>query len=105
MTEERVRKIIAEEQEKQRRRVSELPPSAWAAETWERLTKAGVTDGTAPRREMTRQEGVTIIDRFSTRLAEELKVDKATVLKAFEDCLCSHGENAPPHTHEIERVG
>jgi len=105
MNRELFRQWFAEEQADQRRAASQLPPSTWAAETWNRLTEAGVTDGSAPQREMTRQEGITLIDRFATRLAEELKIDKAAILKTFEGCLCDHSATTQDHTHEIECVG
>jgi len=78
---------LAEETENRRRALSQLPPSAWAKEVWERLTEQGVTDGTAPLRDMSRQEGLVLIDRMITAL----NLDPAL----FEGCLCDHEEPAP----------
>jgi N-acetylmuramoyl-L-alanine amidase CwlA len=39
-------------------------PSAWAADAWEKATKAGVVDGTRPTEPITRQEIVVILDRL-----------------------------------------
>lgn len=39
-------------------------PAAWAADAWEKATKAGVVDGTRPTEPITRQEIVVILDRL-----------------------------------------
>ena len=38
-------------------------PSAWAATAWEKATEQGVTDGTNPQSPMTREMGVTMLQR------------------------------------------
>ena len=39
-------------------------PAAWAADAWEKATKAKVVDGTRPTEPITRQEVVVILDRL-----------------------------------------
>ena len=82
MTVEQVRQIVREETERHSRELRSRPPSTWAKEIWERLTKEGITDGTAPQGNMTRQEGLVLIDRVITAL----NLNPAH----FEGCLCDH---------------
>lgn len=38
-------------------------PSAWAQAAWDAATESGITDGTAPQAPMTREQGVTMMQR------------------------------------------
>lgn len=37
--------------------------SKWAKESWDKAKKAGITDGSAPQMEATREQVVTMLDR------------------------------------------
>ena len=88
MTRDRYNQWFAEEMENRNRALSQLPPSGWAEEVWARLTEAGITDGSAPQRPMTRQEGLVLIDRVS----------QATGIApaAFEGCLLNLEDDTAP---------
>ena len=47
-------------------------PSPWAAEAWEWAVRQGITDGTNPQGQCTREQVVTMMYRQWSRLAEEI---------------------------------
>jgi len=88
---------FAEETENRNRALSQLPPSSWAEEVWARLTAASITDGSAPQRPMTRQEGLVLIDR----MIKAMGIAPA----AFVGCLLDHNDDAAPVGEPFEEFG
>ncbi len=43
---------------------ADAPASSWAAESWQRATRAGVFDGTNPQGPMTREQAAVVLDRL-----------------------------------------
>lgn len=63
LTDAQVRAIVRDEMEKINKETATKSPSAWAQAAWERATEQGVTDGTSPQSPMTREMGVTMLQR------------------------------------------
>lgn len=51
--------------------VASKEPSSWAKSVWEKATKNGIVDGTAPKEPLTREQFVVILDRLG--LNNEIK--------------------------------
>src|SRR5699024_567266 len=69
--------------EERRKRIM-ATPSPWAKESWERMTKVGIVDGTRPRDNMSRQEMAKVVD--SLLFNNEIKSwDEDEILEAVEN--------------------
>ena len=44
---------------------TDTPASSWAAESWEKATRAGVFDGTNPQGTLTREQAAVVLDRLN----------------------------------------
>ena len=46
-------------------------PSSWAKDAWEWAKKEGITDGTRPKDTLTREEMVTMLDRYHKKVVQK----------------------------------
>ena len=46
-------------------------PSSWAKEAWEWAKKEGITDGTNPQGNVTREQVVTMLHRYHKQVAKK----------------------------------
>ena len=64
MTSTEIRQIVRDEVTKMLDEIKAKEVSSWAKESWEKAKTNGITDGTKPQSDMTREQCITILDRL-----------------------------------------